>query len=624
LFAETFVYQEFENEWKDSTDGVFSFPLPQNARATRLQYSVGDTLVDAVLKVQQQSTTPGTGEGGEIAELNKYMGSNVLKLGLKSIPPGGIKAIRLSYISTLKQFRGNYEYDYPLNTGTFVKHPLDYLKINVKVYSSGLINGYDLLSHPGFQIISAADSFIELNYLGSKEYAAKDIVFTYSTADGPFRMDLFSWKPDSTDGYFTLLGKPQMESADSTLSQAVIFLLGNSTTMTGNKLKQSKAAINLALDELSPDDYFNIIVYNSYVSVWESEPVAANIFNIKAAKSYVNEIGAQSGNRLDVGLRTALNQLKNSWSVSSILAFTDGKSPLYAQEIEELNSGKTGIFMVAFGNDIDRVRLESVTARNYGFVSYLNESDILATEMVNIFCRIKNPILRDIVYKFDNPAVYDVFPEKVPAIFAGTDFSVSGRFQTPGVADIQMEGESYSGNWQISFERDFDHTNELSRKLWAKLAIDHLEAQILIFGEADSLKNKLIELSLAHNIRCRYTAYVEDESFREDPGETTSYPHYPAEDVLVNTFYNYPNPFTDRTIIKFFIPESENSYSRIIEFYDANGRLIKTIDISLFEAGVHEIYLYRSDLGGMESGVIIARLLVDNIPRATFRMILMD
>ena len=136
LIAETIVTQEFENEWNMTVNGVYSFPLPAGARSTRLLYSVGDTMVDAKLKVQQQSTSPGTGSGGTAAEINDYMGNNVLRLSLTNILPNGNKLVELHYISLLNQYDNIYNYQYPLNTSDFVKTPLDFLKIHITVLSS--------------------------------------------------------------------------------------------------------------------------------------------------------------------------------------------------------------------------------------------------------------------------------------------------------------------------------------------------------------------------------------------------------------------------------------------------------------------------------------------------------
>jgi Ca-activated chloride channel family protein len=619
LIAETVVYQEFENEWDQTIDGVYSFPLPPDARATRLQYSVGDTLYDAVLQVQQQSTTPGTGEGGIRAEINRYMGNNVIKIALKNIAPQEVKTVRLSYIALLKQYSGTYEYNYPLNTGDFVKTPLDYLQIRIKVHSSKSISGYSLPSHPDYQVRYEEDTLLDLEYNKSKAYVAKDIRFIYSVENSPLAVDLYCWKPDTNDGYFTVVGKPQVESADSSLPQNIIFLLGNSTTMIGNKLEQSKAAISLALEELSEKDSFNILIFNATVSTWKSKLMPAKAANIADAQSFIGTIKTQSGNRLDVGISYAFNLISNANTLSSFLVFTDGKSPVDPAGIEDLNVHRTGIAFIAIGDDVDRVRMEAIASRNYGFVSYIKADNVLASEMMHIFQKIKNPIIKEVDYDFDNPGVYSIYPSKYPSIFAGTDFMASGLYRIPGPATITIEGKGYTSDLMASFQKNFDSNNEVSRKLWAKMAIDDLEAQILIYGESDSLKNKLIALSLKHNIRCRYTAYIEadHENEPEEPSAVVDQPYRPEASEILN---NYPNPFVKFTILRLLIADQDIQKEKVIEFYDMQGRLLKVIDISALRAGIQEIVINRDDFGHIPNGIILVRLTINHTMMSTLKI----
>ena len=95
LVAETAVYQEFENEWDRPVYAVYSFPLPADARATQFLYWANDKVYKAVLRVQEQATNPGTGGGGIIAEVNKYIGQNGIRIALKNVPAGGVQKVKL-------------------------------------------------------------------------------------------------------------------------------------------------------------------------------------------------------------------------------------------------------------------------------------------------------------------------------------------------------------------------------------------------------------------------------------------------------------------------------------------------------------------------------------------------
>ncbi len=625
LISETVVYQEFRNEWSEVVDGVYTFPLPPGARATRLQYSQGDSLVDAILRVQQQSTNPGTGTGGVVSRINSYMGDNAISLALSDIPPNGIKGVRLSYIESIKQFSGTYQYKYPLNTGEFVKHPLDYIRIYVKVNSSKTIKSYDLISHPGYMVRSDSSFSMDLEYLKPKSSGATDVLFEYTVENEPFSVDLYCWKPDEDHGYFTMVGKPPVEVADSSLSQNLIFLLGNSTTMLGNKLNQSKSAISLALDGLSVEDSFNIMTFNQDVSSWQAELVPATAAFKLFARQFLAGVETKSGNRLDMGIYSALNSLRNSGSLSSLLVFCDGRSPLDPFEIEGLNSNHTGINFIAIGNDIDRVRLEAVAAQNYGFVSYIGDNDVLYQEMLGVFNKIKSPIIKETVISFDDPEVHSLYPQKTPPVFAGTDLVISGRYVKPGLADIEIQGMGQHGEQQLLYQKEFEQNNEISRKLWAKLAIDDVETQILIFGEDDSLKARLIDLSLAHNIRCRYTAFTEqDTAFNGEAPDIGGGEYVSVSEGMdqksAQILSCYPNPFSDYMVLRFEIESKNRVENGVIRIFDIYGRTIKIIRLSDYEVGMHDLVIGADEIGDIPGALFFVQLVLDNTIISTIKL----
>lgn len=622
LIAETVVTQEFENETSDSVSGVWSFPLPPNARATRLQYSVGDTLVDAILKVQQQSTTPGTGSGGEIAELNRYMGINVLRLALNRIMPHQPKTVKLSYITVLDQYNGKYEYYYPHNTSDFVTNTLDHFQVDIRLHSSKAITSYSLNSHPGYRVIRDEPNDLEIRYAKSKAYATTDVHFTYEVGNAPLQMEVFGWTTDSTDAYFALVGKPQVEVADSSLAHEIVFVLSKTNTMIGNKFNQSREGIKLALDALSSGDRFSIIAYDGYTDKWNNEPVVANTTNINQAKSWLDNISLGYGSRLDLALIEALNMPGETDRMRSIVAFTDGRSPVDPEVIEDLNTQKAGICFIAIGQDIDRVRLEAVASRNYGFVSYLHVDRVVSADIANILSRLKSPLIKETKISITGPATWSLYPAKLPPVFAGTDFLVCGRFDITSMADMTLTGENLFGEINLYYQELFGKNNELARKLWARMAIDEYESRILIYGEHDSLKNKLIELSLDHNIRCRYTAFIEDDKYVDsgwDPDDEITLLF--RQPIAARDFYNYPNPFSESTLIHLIAGRLNAGQTRILEFFDIHGRLIYRLDISEYPEGEIELPLHRSELGALAGRMVFVRFLEGNQQKG--RMVMM-
>lgn len=614
--AETIVTQEFENEWYKTTDGVYSFPLPIDARATRLMYSQGDSLVDAFLKEKQQSTNPGTGEGGETSHINKYMGKNVIRLEQVDILPHDTRTIVLHYIQTLNQYNHQYIYQYPFNTENFIESPIDFLKLSIQVKSKNSITDYNLNMNGNSTEITNTENEINLLYSQSKVYTAKDILFTYNTEKQDFNIDLQSSKTDSTDGYFCLTTHPPLSTTDEVFTQHIVFALNNSSTMIGTKLDQSKVALSMCFEKLKPTDFFNVVLINSRTEKWQSQLVQATQENINSAKEFIKEIRGEHGNNMQDGLTTSFKQFdeNSNNSNASILVFSDGRGLIDPFEVEKKNTNQVGIFFVAIGKDVDQARLETTANLNYGFVSYMDENTVLASEMASIFERISNPLVKNTKIEYIGGSTHSVLPQKTPTFFAGSDFIQTGLYKEPGDVTIKISGESPSADFKSEIQSSFSQANDkdFCRKLWVKQVMDEMEAQILIDNELDSLKKDLVALSLLHNIKCRYTAFTIEEDIIKDPDE----PVYTDDDEMwvmtkvyeinknhTRIISGYPNPFINQGTIKIYISSADIDKVMSIKVYDFCGRIVEIINLSDLSEGTHEISLTGKNI--LNKGVYI-------------------
>jgi Ca-activated chloride channel family protein len=614
VVARVSVYQEFVNEGEQDVDAVYSFPLPVNARATQFLYWYEDVIYTAVLKVKEQATNPGTGEGGIVAEVNEYIGMNGIKIALMDIPAGKIQKVQLDYIQLVDYFQGSCTFQYPLETGDFITYPLDHLEIDINVKSNSLLNGFEIPDFSDIRILNSSENSFSVQVVDPKSYLNKNIKLTYHTLVDQMEVDFYSVSNDTIPGHFGLfLHPPNQVPADSLLPRRIIFLLSNSSLMFGYKLNQSISAVERTIEGLSENDEFNIGVYNYITQFWQSSPVQASQENIDLAKVYLAEISNGSGSNMHFALEQCLNQIPDNLNNNAIVIFTDGFSYMDPVEIGTTNTNKTGIFPVAIGDNFNFARLEMLAAYNYGFVTYIDLDDNMNLKMSNLMGQITQPILKDVTMEYGKVDLSDILPQKIPSTYAGTYFLMTGRYQNPGNSALSIAGTSKSGQQAYDFMLDFRSETrgyKFIESLWAKQMIDYLEWQIEIYGETEELKNQLIEISLSYNIRCRYTAYIADYE--------TEYPSpihqiddqgvFPQHSHLVQ---NYPNPFNPVTTIVFYIsPQGVTSGPRLIKIYNVLGQLVYLIDLSKFGPGYHEIKFNGLDWKGnpLPTGVYFVSL----------------
>ena len=623
--ARTSVYQEFVNEWNDTTDAVYSFPLPTDAKATNIFYWHEGIAYQAVLKVQEQATNPGTGEGGVAAIVNSYIGRNGIKIALKDIPPGEIQKIQLDYIQPVDYYTGSYTYQYPLQTEDLISYPIDHLEFIINVQSPSPVSDIDIPDFPDYSVTSTDSNHFSIRVICPKAYLNRNFKITYSTIVEELGVDFYSVQNDTSAGHFALfIYPPNQVSSDSLLPRRILFLISNSTLMFGYKLNESISAVKYALDQLNENDQFNIGLYNYNVQFWKTTTVTASTNNIESAKNYLDELEASGGSNLQNALEQALEQITDNSYNNSIIIFTNGFSFIYPDEIESVNSNKTGIFPIAIGDNFNFARLETLAVLNYGFVTYIGENDNMTYKMNRLIDQVTHPIFKDVSMEYGAANLSDILPVKIPSFYAGKYFFMVGRYENSGHSSLSIAGTSNSGTRYLDFSLNFSDAVDdpkFIEPFWAKQMIDYLEWQIEIYGETDALKNTLIDISLSYNIRCRYTAYIADYSTEEDDGSYVTEelsPLAPVSSYLIN---NYPNPFNPVTTIVFYIGPRHQAKSILI--FNSLGQLVRTIDISPCGQGVHEIKFDGRDQNGnlLPSGVYFV-ILSDTFSKSALRIML--
>jgi Ca-activated chloride channel family protein len=457
-------------------------------------------------------------------------------------------------------------------------------------------------------------------------FLATDLVFNYSVDNQMLGVDFYSVNSDTMDGHFSLFVRPENYALpEDILSKNIVFLLGNSSSMIGYKLEQSIEAISNSLDQLTPTDYFNIILFNYSVEHWEDNLVPASATNINNAKIFLQSVSGTGGSRLDLGVQDALQQFENSDYSNAILTFTDGKSPIDPVGVAQSNIYETGIFPIGIGENVDRYRMDMTASLNYGFATYFDEDDNLREGIFGVFEKINQPILKNVDLNFNKPDVYNTIPQEYPTTHAGSFFFVAGRYQNPGPTVLNLTGVGVNGLTQYDYPIDFtDSTNEnkFAEQLWAKEMIDALEQEISIYGETGALKDSVIALSLGYEIRCMYTSYFADY-------ETIYVSIDPMSEKLVSipksfVYDNYPNPFYSSTSIRFYIEDIDIGKVKILRIYNLQGCLVAIIDISHFLSGWHEIRFDGKDMSGKDlpGGVYLVQMQIDNQIANTIRVYL--
>ncbi|XP_042728723.1 inter-alpha-trypsin inhibitor heavy chain H5 [Lagopus leucura] len=227
------------------------------------------------------------------------------------------------------------------------------------------------------------------------------------------------------------------------LPKNVVFVLDSSASMVGTKLKQTKEALFTILQDLRPEDHFNIIGFSNRIKVWQQDrlvPVTPN--NIRDAKKYIHNMSPTGGTNINSALQTGAKLLNDyiaqnnidARSVSLIIFLTDGRPTVGETQSSKILSNtkdairdKFCLFTIGIGNDVDYKLLERMALENCGMVRHFQEDEDAANHLKGFYDEIGTPLLSDIRIDYPEDNVEQVTQNFFPNYFNGSEIIIAGK-----------------------------------------------------------------------------------------------------------------------------------------------------------------------------------------------------
>merc|ERR1719327_1198673 len=269
------------------------------------------------------------------------------------------------------------------------------------------------------------------------------------------------------DGYFVHYFVPENLE---TLPKHAIFILDVSGSMYGERLQQLKDAMFTVLDDMKPEDFFNIITFSTSVNNWspsgitdEGDQLAipATKENKKKAISHVLDLEAEGGTNINSamlkGLELAKEVLRSEslpQGVASMLVFlsdgeaTEGETSSKAikANVATANSDtELPIFSVAFGSGADFDLLKEISLAADSFAKRVYEGSDAALQLENFYAEISSPVVTNLKFDYvgglvDNSTLSN---GEVKTLFKGDQYVVVGKLlsEASGPFTVQVTGD---------------------------------------------------------------------------------------------------------------------------------------------------------------------------------------
>jgi Ca-activated chloride channel homolog len=528
--AVTHVDQVFfnPNDWQ--IEGTYIFPIPVDAAVSSFTLWVDGKPVEGKILDAEQARQ----KYEEIVRsmkdpaLLEYVDRGAVQARIFPIPPGGERRIELEYVQALAADNGLVRYTYPLSTEKFSLWPLEDVSISVEVRSTGApIRAAYSPSHD-VAISRQDERNVSVGYEAKDVLPDSDFTLYYSLGEEQ-AFHLLSYRDQSDlldpDGFFLALLAPRPEAARESLSKDVILVLDRSGSMEGEKFHQAQEALRYILGHLNPEDRFNVIVFSTGLETYASGLRQADEAN--EAIAWVDRQSAQGSTDINRALLEAA-AMADSERPTYLIFLTDGlptegeaDSQKILDNFARAASGNLRLFAFGVGYDVDTVLLDSLAQAHHGTTTYVLPEERLDEVISAFYAKVSTPVLTDLELDFGDLRAYDIYPQPLPDLFAGSQIIVVGRYREGGAASVTLRGTVDGRTQTFSFDDQrfaVDDSEAQSSalssqipRLWATRKIGHLLNQIRLHGPDKETIDQIVRLSIRYGIVTPYTSYLVTE-----------------------------------------------------------------------------------------------------------------
>jgi Ca-activated chloride channel homolog len=553
--ARVTVTQEFHNPFPEKIEAVYVFPLPQSAAVDDMTMIVGDRTVKGKIKPREeaQAIYEAARAAGQAASLLDQERPNIFTQSVANIAPGAEVKITISYVEFLKYEDGTYEFVFPMVVGPryIPGRPIagqmrgegrgfalnttrvpDASRVTPRPPAKGMRAGHDIAIEvkldAGVPIDGLKSTLHEVDVNRPDDHRAlvrlkdqavipnKDFILKFEVA-GKKISDAIMTHRDARGGYFALmLQPPERVTAVDVVPKELVFVLDTSGSMEGFPIEKAKETMKLALDNLYPDDTFNLITFSGDTHVLFPQPVSATPENLRKAREFLASRQGSGGTEMMEAIHTALAPSDEQDHVRIVCFMTDGYVGNDMEIISKVQKHPNArIFAFGIGESVNRFLLDKMAEYGRGEVEYVTLGDDGSAAARRFHERVRNPLLTDIAIDWAGLPVADVYPKRLPDLFSAKPLILTGRYTASARGVIRLSGNLAGQHFVKEIPIELPETqneHDVLATLWARTRIDDLMSQdyegIQNGDTLTEVREAITNLGLEYRLVTQFTSFV--------------------------------------------------------------------------------------------------------------------
>jgi Ca-activated chloride channel family protein len=564
----TTLTQRFTNPSDKWVEGVYAFPLPEDAAVDTLKIVIGDRFIEGDIKERQEARIiyEQAAANGQRAGLVEEERPNLFTTSLANIGPGETVAIQIEYQDKARLDNGVWSTRVPLVIAPrYSPRPTFGLtadRTNRTIAVNDPVPDRDRITppvlHPAHEPAGAEGLRLPVNFDISLEAGvpiadissqSHGLVVTKADADSatihlkdgevPADRDfILSWKPEPAeaptaslfretrngeDYLLAVVNPPAIKVQGQRRDRETIFVIDNSGSMSGESMDQAKQGLLLALDRLAPTDEFNVIRFDDTMDILFTTAVAANEQNLARAKRFVSNLEANGGTEMLPALRAALvdNDKSNTEEVRQVVFITDGSIGNEDELFSAITGGlgRSRLFTVGIGSAPNAYFMTRAARQGRGAFTYMDDVTKVTEQSAKLFAALENPVMTDLAVKLPTGAA-DAYPSPLPDLYSGEPVTLVLR-AADLKGDLTLSGRLNGSTWSQTFSIADAASTKGVAQLWGRAKIAGFEESRYSGMSLEDVDKGVLRTALDFHLVSRLTSLVAvDKTPARPAGET--------------------------------------------------------------------------------------------------------
>jgi Ca-activated chloride channel family protein len=555
LIAEIRVRQRFRNAGAAWQEGQYLLPLPEGAAVHALTLRIGERLIVGEIREKEaaRSEYAQAVASGRKASLVEAHGANLFRTAIANVAPGETVDVEIAYWQQVAFRDGEFSLVFPLTftpryalqeAAGFVRAQPEAAPNEANdtaavtageperfapVAAAALAIPGATVGAPTVAISALLDPGLPLERVESSTHALaieqngqryairladdvvasdRDFVLRWRAKPSATPTAALLREPAGDDQYALLMLLPPTQPA-AALPRELILVIDTSGSMEGQSIVQARAALDVALQRLTPRDRFNVIQFNSVTSALFEHAVEATAKDVELAREWVAQLRATGGTEMVPAMQWALRDTAPAGYLRQVVFVTDGAveqaEALYTSIETQL--GPSRLFPVGIGSAPNAQFLRKAGELGRGSSVVIRDLGEVGAQMQTLFAKLDRPALRDL--QLSLPVQAEIYPQRLPDLYEGEPLLLIAKLPaTAKSGRIQIEGQLAGAPWSQQLTLDLHGQSKGLGRLWAQRKIEALDHAMRRGGDETALRAELIGVALQHHLVSRFTSLV--------------------------------------------------------------------------------------------------------------------